>query len=94
MPFDILLHIKDDSERGHAIQEMADAQHVTPEQIVEQIIEAGIYAKQAQLFRQPTNGKTPAEMLIGLFSTPEDSALMDEVTDIAYEGRNTITSHA
>ena len=36
----------------------------------------------------PTPGAvTPAEMLLGLFASPADAALMDEVTAIAYEGR-------
>lgn len=36
--------------------------------------------------------RTPAEMLIGLFSDPEDAALLDEVTAMAYEGRRTATT--
>ena len=86
MAFDVLIHIAEDTQRGRAIQRFVEEQHVTPEQAVEQLIEAGIQAR-AQLIENSPNGKTPAEMLLGLFSNPEDAALMDEVIAIAYEGR-------
>ena len=31
--------------------------------------------------------QSPAEMLLGLFSSPADAALMDEVARLVYEGR-------
>ena len=92
MPFDVLLHINEDSQRGRAIQRLADAQHTTPERAIEQIIDIGIQAQHFTLSPETSKGKTPAEMLIGLFSSPEDSAIMDEVTEIAYQGRNLDTT--
>ena len=103
MPFDVLVRIHEDSQRGRAIQEMADAKHVTPEHLIEQIIDAGIreHLSPASEFdvmpsapgcAEFTHGKTPAQMLLGLFSSPEDSVLMDEVTAIAYEGRRVATT--
>ncbi len=38
---------------------------------------------------QESDGQNPADMLLGLFSSPADAALLDEVTAIAYAGRNT-----
>ena len=66
---------------------MAAEQRATPEQIVECILDQGVRGY-TNLGQETTNGKTPAEMLVGLFSSTENSALMDEVTAIAYEGRN------
>ncbi|MGO8672125.1 MAG: hypothetical protein ACLQVD_12255 [Capsulimonadaceae bacterium] len=91
MPFDVLVHINEDSHRGRVIRMMADAQHVTPDEVVEQIIDAGIQGH-IQPAPQSTNGKGPAHTLLGLFSSPEDSALMDEVTTIEYEGRRAATT--
>lgn len=82
MTFDIVLHIDEDSQRGRVIQQMMAAQKITPEQAIEQIIDAGILTQQAMPSRN--RGKTPAEMLLGLFSSAEDSALMDDVAEIAY----------
>ena len=45
MSFDVVLHITEDSQRGRAIQQMVDAQRGTPEQVIEQIIDAGIQAQ-------------------------------------------------
>lgn len=92
MSFDIVLHIAEDSPRGRAIQQMATAQKITPEQAIDQIIDAGILTQPEM--SSHSRGKTPAEMLLGLFSTSEDSALMDEVEEIAYEGRRTGTTRA
>jgi hypothetical protein len=47
MPFDVMLHITEDSQRGRVIQQLVDARHVTPEQVIEQIIDAGIHAHQS-----------------------------------------------
>ena len=91
MPFDIILHITEDSPRGHIIQQMATAQKITLEQAIDQIIDAGILT-QLQEVSSHSRAKTPAEMLLGLFSSAEDSALMDEVDEIAYEGRRTGTT--
>ncbi len=44
MPFDIVLRIREDGPRGRAIPTLADAQHVRPEQIIEQILDAGVQA--------------------------------------------------
>jgi hypothetical protein len=84
MPFDILIHINEDSQRGRVIQSMADAQHVTLEQVVEQIIDVGIQAQQGQLppveaHKQRTTKRGPstplrsndAETAIGMFADKE-----------------------
>ncbi|MGO8671365.1 MAG: hypothetical protein ACLQVD_08400 [Capsulimonadaceae bacterium] len=87
MPFDIVLHITEDSQRGRAIQEMVDAQHVTPELVIERIIDDGIQAQQA-LPPQTINGKKPGEMFFGWFASPEEAAdVMDGITHMIYEDR-------
>jgi hypothetical protein len=91
MPIDVLIRITKDSQRGRAIQKMADQQDATPEQIIERMIDEGVRTH-AKLSQEEGNGKTPAEMLMGLFSSPENTALMDEVTAMAYEGRNASTT--
>ncbi len=48
MSFDIVLHITEDSQRGRVIQQIADEQHVTPEQVIEQIIDDGFQAQQSR----------------------------------------------
>jgi len=47
MPYHVILDIPEDSQRGRAIRQMVDALHVTPEQVIEQIIDAGIQAELA-----------------------------------------------
>ena len=42
MPFDVLIHITEDSLRGQVIQRMAAQLQATPEQIIERIIDEGI----------------------------------------------------
>ena len=90
MAFDVLVHITEDSRRGHIIRKIAEQQHATPEQVVEQVIDAGIDAHTRRL--NDLASKNPAEMLLGLFSRPEDAALMDDVTAIAYRGRHTAST--
>lgn len=69
MAFD--LHIPEESPRGMSIQMLVAEQHITPEQALERVIDAGLRAT-------PKGKKTPAEELIGAFSSPEDRAILDE----------------
>lgn len=86
MAMEVLIRIAENSRRGKAIQRMALKQNATPQQVVERIIDAEI-DNQAGADEPIVDGKTPAERLIGLFSSPEDASLIDEVTALAYEGR-------
>jgi len=93
MPIDVLIRIAEDSQRGQAIQKMATQQNATDEQIVDHIIDEGVQ-NHAKLGHEALNGKTHAEMLMSLLARPEGAALMDEVSAMAYEGRNTSSTRA
>jgi len=67
MPFGILLHLTEDSQR--VIQQMPAAQKITPDQAIDQIIDAGILTLLQEVFSH-SRAKTPAEVLLGLFSNP------------------------
>jgi hypothetical protein len=60
------------------IQRFAQEQHITNEEAVLRLIEAGL--------RSPAP-KTVFEKGLGLFGSPEDAALLDEVVALAYEER-------
>lgn len=72
------LHIPSAMERD--IANFAQAEHITHEEAVVRLIEAGLSAK------KPTPQGIFEEGL-GLFGSPEDAALLDEVVAIAYEER-------
>lgn len=75
-------------ERG--VQRFALQLQVSHDQAVLMLIEAGL-----NIARTPAlNGrvKNSAQELIGLFSSPEDCDVMDEVVAIAYEGRRAAAS--
>ncbi len=63
------------------IQRFAQQEHITPDEAVVRLIETGLSAL------KPI-AKTVFEQGLGLFSSPEDSALLDEVVSIAYEERH------
>ena len=62
------------------IQRFAQQEHITHDEAVLRLIETGLSA------RKPLP-KTVFEQGLGLFGSPEDSALLDEVVSIAYEER-------
>ena len=86
MAFELLIHIEEDSLRGRVLQAITAEQHVTPEEAALQMLDAGIVDR-VKGGAAAASDKTPAEMLMGLFSSPEDAALIEEVTSLAYEGR-------
>ena len=62
------------------IQQFAQQEHITHDEAVLRLIETGLSV------RKP-GPKTVFEQGLGLFGSPEDSALLDEVVAIAYEER-------
>ena len=72
-------------ELEQGVKRFAQELHVSHDEAVLRLIETGLQHVPALV--KTGQGKNPAEELIGLFSTPEDCALMDEVVAIAYEGR-------
>lgn len=74
MGFDIPTNIERD------IQRFAQQEHITHDEAVLQLIETGLSAKKPL-------PNTVFEQGLGLFGSPEDSALLDEVVSLAYEER-------
>ncbi len=72
------LDIPSDIERD--IQRFAQQQHITVNEAVLRLLEAGLAVE------KPVQ-KTVFEQGLGLFGSPEDSALLDEVVSIAYGER-------
>lgn len=72
------LDIPSNVERG--IQQFAQQEHITHDEAVLRLIETGLSAS------QPV-AKTVFEQGLGLFGSPEDASLLDEVVSIAYEER-------
>jgi hypothetical protein len=72
--YDICLHIDQNTPEGRVIEQVVQAQQVSPEEAVRNVL------------RQRAK-KTPAEAMLGAFSSPEDSALIDEVMELARERR-------
>lgn len=67
------------------IERYAREKALTHDEAVVRLLETGLRASAG-------SEKTPAERMIGLFSSPEDAELMDEVVEIAYEGRRQSTT--
>jgi hypothetical protein len=68
------------AEIQHDIQRYAQQEHITPEEAVLRLIETGLANKspaRREAFQQG----------LGLFGSPEDSALLDEVVSLAYQER-------
>ena len=65
------------------VEQYAEREHLTRDEAVVQLIEGG-------LRRQDARPLTPAEEGRGMFSSPEDAALMDYVIQVTYESRGYI----
>lgn len=76
-------HLPNNIEQG--VQQFAQERHISQDEAVLLLLQTGLQHVPATT--QAEHGKNPAEELIGLFSSDEDAALMDEVVALAYEGR-------
>lgn len=74
MSFDIPSNIE------REIQRFALEQHISHDEAILRLIESGLS------LRKPVS-RTVFEQGLGLFGSPEDAALLDEVVSIAYEER-------
>ena len=76
MGFDIPnLHIDESSPEGKRVREIMDREGVTPEEAVR----LGL--------RHDEKEKTPAEAMIGMFSSPEDLAIFEDAMSFVAEAR-------
>lgn len=62
------------------IERFAQQEHITHDEAVLRLIETGLSVKNP-------GPKTVFEQGLGMFGSPEDSALLDEVVSIAFEER-------
>jgi hypothetical protein len=81
MSFDIHdLHIEPDSPEGRGLQAIISRDHVTAEEAVRRVL------------RDAGTKQNPAQRMIGLFSSDEDAAMMDDVMQLSRESRTTETT--
>jgi len=78
MAFDLQITIPEPSPAADAISRLAADNHITPAEAAVKLLD-----EVAKLHDKPL----PGEELIGLFSSPEDSALIDEAMAMAQERR-------
>lgn len=62
------------------IQKFAQEEHISHDEAVLRLIETGLSVRKS-------GSKDAVEEGLGLFGSPEDSALLDEVVSMAYEER-------
>ena len=64
-------HVPKDSLQERYIERIVAEQHITPEEAISQALDEG-------LKWNLTGKKTPAEAMVGAFSSEEDSVVLDE----------------
>jgi hypothetical protein len=67
------------------IERFAQQQHLSHDEAVLRLIETGLRVR--NLAPKTASEQTVFEQGLGLFGSPEDAALIDEVVSIAYEER-------
>jgi hypothetical protein len=67
------------------VRRFAQQQRVSHDDAILMLIETALNGIPASMPTQ--SGKSAAEEMIGLFTSPEDRAVVDDVVAIAYEGR-------
>ncbi|HEY3781862.1 MAG TPA: hypothetical protein VGL56_12320 [Fimbriimonadaceae bacterium] len=72
MPFDLHIILADNSREVQVIQQVAKAEHITPEQAASRLLMEG-----AKLH----GDKTPGREMLGAFSSPEDTAILDKAME-------------
>ena len=81
MSFDIpQLHFADHSPEAQVVERVMQVEHLGPAEAVRYIL------------RNAAADETPAQRMIGLFSSDEDAAVMDEVMEVVAASRETQTT--
>jgi len=78
MTFDLHIHIDDRSPESYALESIIRRDRVSPEEAVRRALRHPALAK-----------RTPADEMIGAFSSPEDAAIIDEAMQSVHELRDT-----
>jgi len=83
MPFELHISIPEHGRAFQVVQQVAKAKKISAEQAATELLLEGAdqHAK-----------NSPAHRMIGLFSSEEDSAILDEVMDLVDDGRKTSTT--
>jgi hypothetical protein len=79
MAFDPQLSIPEQSRLDHVLRQIVATEQITPEEAATRLMTEGAKLHDGK--------KTPAEEMLGAFSSPEDVALMDEVMEIVHARR-------
>lgn len=78
MTFDLHVQIEDHSPEALVLESIINRDHVSAEEAVRRAL------------RHPAlSAKSPSEAMIGAFSSPDDSSLLDDIVREAYEHRRT-----
>lgn len=76
----LTLNIEANTPEAHSIEALAAREHIAPEDAAVKLLNSSPLAR--------TSKATPAaRRILGVFSSPEDAALMDEVIDIIHADR-------
>ena len=78
MSYQITLNIAEDSEANRLIERVAAREQLSREEAALQLIEGA---------RQPRAANPDAYKIIGMFSSPEDIAIVDEAMELIMEER-------
>jgi len=76
MAFDLHITIPDNSVEANVLEAMVNRDHVTPEEVVRRALRQMVVPE-----------LTPAQELIGAFSSPEDAAVLDQAMASVREHR-------
>ena len=80
MAFELNFTIPEQSPEGQVLAALVSRDKVLPEEAIRQAI------------RRAGDQRNPAQRMIGVFSSDEDAAIMDEVLELANESRVTQTT--
>lgn len=78
MALNLHISVSDQSDLAQVVQRLAAAEHISTDEAATQLL-----TEAAKLHRN----RTPAEEMLGAFSSPEDLALMDEVMKVVHARR-------
>jgi len=81
MALELHITIQEDSARWRAVRQVAETEHISPEQAAERLLDEAVEA-------HLSGKKTPAQELIGAFSSPEDVAAIDAAMAAVREHRH------
>jgi len=80
MAFDLHITVTENSLEAHVIQKVAEDSHISPEQAAQRLFEEAVRA-------HLEGEKTPAQNLIGAFSSEEGVAAIDEAMAVIHAQR-------